>query len=179
MPFEPPAHVLVRFKDDDVLLHHRWILKVSKDGRSYWVATPDREVWKTRLRLGDKYAQIVPFSGTRLPGKVRRAETYMDKDSELGPFRANEYRALLKKCVEKDDDAEDLKDAKAPVAAVERGARRTKRSRSPPVAGVLVPRKQDGDDGIYHGDEDEQLDDKSPRRDDRIAFRGAAKIGQG
>ncbi len=113
----------------------------------------------------EKYAQIVPFSRTRLPGKVRRSETYMDKDSELGPFRASEYQALLKKCGEKDDEADGRADAHAPGAAVGREARRSKRSRSPPVAGALVPRKQDGDDGIYPGDEDEHLDDKSPRRD--------------
>ncbi len=66
-------HVLVRFKDDPELLHQRWVIRSCGDGR-YWVVTPVRDIWCTRLRLGRTYEQIVRFSGIRLPSHVRRRE---------------------------------------------------------------------------------------------------------
>ena len=40
--YKLPGHVLVRFKDDPLLLHHRWVIKKMKNGK-HWVVTPDRE----------------------------------------------------------------------------------------------------------------------------------------
>ena len=95
--FSPHEHVLVRFRDDPEILHHRWILKVTPNGK-VWVATPDREVWKTDLQVGEKYAHLIPWSGQRMPSHIRRAQAYIDKDSELGRFTEQEYRTLVDKC---------------------------------------------------------------------------------
>ncbi len=61
---------VVRFKDDLELLHHPWIIGVL-GGYRYWAAAPDREVWLTRFGIGDKYSQIMKFSGgrTAMPGR--------------------------------------------------------------------------------------------------------------
>ena len=112
MKFKARGHVLVRFRDDPVLLHHRWVLKrVGKRSR-YWVATPDREVWLTKLEVGDKYSEIVPFSGTRMPEKVRRRDVHCDKDSDEGAFDEDEFEALL----------EDVRDAGGGRRACRNGA---------------------------------------------------------
>ena len=58
---------------------------------------PDREVWKTDLQVGPKFQQVIGFSGQRMPSHIRRAQAYIDKDSELGRFTKQEYRTLVHK----------------------------------------------------------------------------------
>ncbi len=83
----------MRFKDDPELYHHRWILKVTPTGK-VWVARPDREVWKTDLQVGDNYSHLLPFSGQRMPSHIRRAQAYIDRDSEGGPVHRGRVPGL-------------------------------------------------------------------------------------
>ncbi len=87
----------MRFRDDQELFHHRWILKVTPSGK-VWPATPDREIWKTDLQVGDKYAHLIPFSGQRMPSHLRRAQAYIDRVSELGWFAEQEFQDLVDTC---------------------------------------------------------------------------------
>ncbi len=88
--FKVRDHVLVRFRDDPELYHHRLVLKGAASGKV--VATPDREVWKSYLRVGDKHVHLLPFSGQRVPSRIRRAMAYLHRDTEVGRFTDEEFQ---------------------------------------------------------------------------------------
>ena len=92
--FRPLGHVLVRFKDDPVLLHHRLLLRQGP-GAKWVVATPDRDVWCVDLVVGELFSEIVSYDGARLPTGIRSDKAYRDKDSEEGVFSPSDIQELV------------------------------------------------------------------------------------
>ena len=87
-------HVLVRFKGDPVLLHHRVVVGVSERGVA--VISPDRVVHLVRLQLGDRYDRIVNWDGSRLPRGITSKQCYRDRDSKRGKFTPDDIdRAII------------------------------------------------------------------------------------
>ncbi len=136
----------MRFKDDPELLHHRWILKICASGK-VWAATPDREVWKTDMQIGAKYSQLLPFSGQRMPSHIRRAQAYIDRDTEFGRFTEDEFVELVAKC---DPDPNDK------LVAASAARKRAAPSRAGAAAAAALPDEDD--------EEDEPADEKAPVR---------------
>lgn len=89
-------NVLVRFVDDPELYHWRGILRCNY-GDDCYVVTPDRDVERTVLEVGEKYSHVKRMEGGRLPARVREDDTYLPKHSDRGAFSNDEMRALVQK----------------------------------------------------------------------------------
>ena len=99
--FAARAHVLVRFKDDPALAHHRVILAVDPAAphRVVWAAL-DRDIWIVKLERepGGQFVEIERWAGpgARLPSGWRKRESYLAEHSSLGNFTPAEVELLVK-----------------------------------------------------------------------------------
>lgn len=77
--------VLVRFRDDPAPIHERIVVAVHR-GDEVSVMTPDREVHRTSLSAGGRYAEVIPWAKhlQRLPAGYRQKDSYLAKHSALG-----------------------------------------------------------------------------------------------
>lgn len=85
---------LVRYRDDETLLHYRLILLCLEESKCI-VCTPDRDIETTVLEVGDTYSEIKRMIGGRLPSGVRDQDTYLPRHSDLGTIGPEEARSLV------------------------------------------------------------------------------------
>ena len=85
---------LVRYRDDETLLHCRLILLCLEESKCI-VCTPDRDIETTVLEVGDTYSEIKRMIGGRLPSGVRDQDTYLPRHSDLGTIGPEEARSLV------------------------------------------------------------------------------------
>lgn len=77
MSWQVRDNVLVRFKSDAALLHHRVVVKVNP-GPIYTLLTPDRAEHQSRLIVGGKLNAVIGWDGTKLPAGVKKKDIYLD-----------------------------------------------------------------------------------------------------
>jgi hypothetical protein len=84
--------VLVRFRDDLALAHHRWVVEIADDG-DLWVAIPDRDVWNVNPS-DPRFTEFRRWNGERLPFGMRKKSCYLDRDTDIGRFNKGEFNIL-------------------------------------------------------------------------------------
>lgn len=90
---------LVRFKDDPTLLHCRIVL-CCDGGNLVKVVTPDRDINETRLEVWDTYSEVIRLDGGRLPGGIRKNQTYLPEHSPDGEFTPEELLGLTRRAMD-------------------------------------------------------------------------------
>ena len=89
----PQDNVLVRFRDDDQILHWRGVLRCDH-GDLCAVVTPDRDLEMTTLVVGDVYSEVLRMQAGRLPTGTKERDTYLPKHSDKGDFSHDEWCRL-------------------------------------------------------------------------------------
>jgi len=93
--FWPRERVLVRYKDDPVLWHARWLLSKAVAGSLVTVLTPDRDIMDTELGSTEVYTDVVAWPGDAMPNsRVKQRDVYADAQSHNGAFKRGELDRL-------------------------------------------------------------------------------------
>ena len=92
----PRDAVLVRFRSDPALYHHRVLLTdaYSEEGDRHMALTPDRRVRPLAVTEAE-LLDVLLYSGA-LPTGVRSEDCYRDVDTAAGPFQEEEIAGALR-----------------------------------------------------------------------------------